>query len=151
MGSFGASQVALVVKSLPANTEDVRDPWIRKIPWRRALQPPPVFLPGESHGQRSLAGYSPWRRQEWDTTEHIIHTHTSFWLLPQQVTRKVAAYNTKLLLHVTNLKSRYCQGWIPSEFFKREILSLPFPTSRDWLHFLAPTLRPASISTSPTF
>ena len=35
------------------------DPRIRKIPWRRVWQPTPVFLPGESHGQRSLAGYSP--------------------------------------------------------------------------------------------
>ena len=35
------------------------DPWVGKIPWRRAWQPTPVFLPGESHGQRSLAGYSP--------------------------------------------------------------------------------------------
>ena len=34
------------------------DPWVGKIPWRRAWQPIPVFLPGESHGQRSLAGYS---------------------------------------------------------------------------------------------
>ena len=32
------------------------DPWTEKIPWRRAWQPTPVFLPGESHGQRSLAG-----------------------------------------------------------------------------------------------
>ena len=36
------------------------DPWVRKIPWRRKWQPTPVFLPGESHGQRSLAGDSPW-------------------------------------------------------------------------------------------
>ena len=35
------------------------DPWIGKIPWRKAWQPTLVFLPGESHGQRSLAGYSP--------------------------------------------------------------------------------------------
>ena len=35
------------------------DPWVWKIPWRRAWQPTPVFLPGESHGQRSLVGYSP--------------------------------------------------------------------------------------------
>jgi len=35
------------------------DPWVGKIPWRRAWQPTPVFLPGESHGQRSLVGYSP--------------------------------------------------------------------------------------------
>ena len=45
------------------------DPWIGKISWRRAWQPTPVFLPGKSHGQRSLAGYSPWGRQELDTTE----------------------------------------------------------------------------------
>ena len=33
------------------------NPWVGKIPWRRVWQPTPVFLPGESHGQRSLAGY----------------------------------------------------------------------------------------------
>jgi len=37
-----------------------------KIPWRRAWQPTPVFLPGESHGQRSLEGYSPWGHKEMD-------------------------------------------------------------------------------------
>ena len=60
---YGASQVALVVKNLPANAGRHKrrefDPWIGNIPWRRAQQPTPVFLPGESHGQRSLAGYSP--------------------------------------------------------------------------------------------
>ena len=35
------------------------DPWVRKIPWRRKWHPTPVFLPRESHGQRSLVGYSP--------------------------------------------------------------------------------------------
>ena len=35
------------------------DPWVEKIPWRRTWQPTPVFLLGDSHGQRSLAGYSP--------------------------------------------------------------------------------------------
>ena len=35
------------------------DPWVEKIPWRRTWQPTPVFLLGEFHGQRSLAGYSP--------------------------------------------------------------------------------------------
>ena len=44
--------------------------WVGKIPWRRAWQPVPVFLPGESHGQRSLVGYSPWGRKELDRTEH---------------------------------------------------------------------------------
>ena len=45
------------------------DPWVGKIPWRREWLPIPVFLPGESHGQRSLVGYSPRGRKELDTTE----------------------------------------------------------------------------------
>ena len=50
-----------MVKNLPANAENMRyvfDPWVGKILWRRAQQPTPVFLPGESHGQMSLAGYT---------------------------------------------------------------------------------------------
>ena len=52
------------------------DPWTGKIPWRRAWQPSPVFLPGKSHGQRSLTGYSPQGCKESDTTEHV-HTGLS--------------------------------------------------------------------------
>ena len=44
---------------------------VRKIPWRRKWQPTPVFLPGESHGWRSLVGYSPWVRKESDMTERL--------------------------------------------------------------------------------
>ena len=40
------------------------NPWVGKIPWRREWQPTPVFLPRELHGQRSLAGYSPWGHKE---------------------------------------------------------------------------------------
>ena len=50
------------------------NPWVRKTPWRRKWQPTPVFLSGESHGQRSLVGYSPWHSKESDTTEKLsIH------------------------------------------------------------------------------
>ena len=52
-----ASQLVLVVKNSPANASCRRcefNPWVRKIPQRRVWQPTPVFLPGESHGQRSL-------------------------------------------------------------------------------------------------
>jgi len=48
-----------VVKNLSANARRGFDPWVRKMPWSRAWQPTPVFLPRESHGQRSLAGYIP--------------------------------------------------------------------------------------------
>ena len=51
------------------------EPWVRKIPWRRAQQPTPVFLPGEPHGQRSLAGYSPRGHKELDTTDVALHAH----------------------------------------------------------------------------
>ena len=47
------------------------DLWVGKTPWRREWQPTPVFLPGESHGQKSLVGYSPWGRKESDTTERL--------------------------------------------------------------------------------
>ena len=45
---------------------------------RRKWQPTPVFLPGESHRQRCLVGYSPWGHKESDTTEQLTHPHTLF-------------------------------------------------------------------------
>ena len=45
------------------------NPWVGKIPWKRRWQPTLVFLPGKSHGQRSLAAYSPWGRKESDMTK----------------------------------------------------------------------------------
>ena len=64
--------MVLVVKNLPANVGDIRDVGSIPVsgrPWRRARQPTPVFLPRESHGQRSLEGYGPWGLKESDTTE----------------------------------------------------------------------------------
>ena len=87
------SQVVLKVKNLPANAEDIgnaglisrsgRSPGmllllllshfsrirLYAIPWNRAWQTTPAFLPGEAHGQRSLAGHSAWGHTESDTTE----------------------------------------------------------------------------------
>ena len=58
------------------------NPCVRKIPWRRNWQPTPVLLPGESHGQRSLAGYSSRGREEADTTEQLsLHFTSSHSLL----------------------------------------------------------------------
>jgi len=68
---FGASLVVQIVKNLPA----MRETWVRflvrKIPWRRKWQTTPVFLPGKSHGQRSLVAYSPWGCKELDTPERL--------------------------------------------------------------------------------
>ena len=62
-----ASLVAQLVKNHLQCRSSGFDPWVGKIPWRRTWQPPPVFLPGESPGRRSLAGCSPWGCKEPDT------------------------------------------------------------------------------------
>ena len=63
---YWASQMALVVKNSPANAGDIKDtgsvPGLRRSPGGKHWQPAPVSLPGESHGQRSLVGCSPWGR-----------------------------------------------------------------------------------------
>ena len=77
--SSGYSLVAHIVKPLPA----MQETWVRslvgKIPWRRKWQPTPVFLPGESHGRRSLVGYSTelhmWVLPAWD----YFNIHLSSW------------------------------------------------------------------------
>ena len=51
--------------------------WVREIPWRKKWQPTPIFLPGKPHGQRSLAGYSPWGHKESDTTQWLNHRHSA--------------------------------------------------------------------------
>ena len=77
------------------------DPWVRKIPQRREWQPTPVFLPGESHGQRSLMGYSPWGGKELDMTEQLTHTPKAGLAL----NTKVPYYQTLTLFGV---KSYFC-------------------------------------------
>ena len=65
-----------MIKNPPANAGDAVQFLVRKIPWRRKWQPTPVFLPGKSHGQRSLEGYSPWGHKGSDTTEETKHIIT---------------------------------------------------------------------------
>ena len=73
-------------KNLPLDAEDI-ETWVGKIPWRRVWQSTLVFLPGESHGQRSLAGYSPS-----DPLEKPMATHSSVlaWRIPW--TEELAGY-----------------------------------------------------------
>ena len=65
------------VKNLPANAEDMNLVLDWEDPLRRKEQPTPVFLPGESHGQRSLAGYSPRGHKEPDMTKHYTQHSTA--------------------------------------------------------------------------
>ena len=66
--SWGSLVAQTVKNQLQCGRPEI-NPWVGKIPWRRAWQPTPVFLLGESLGQRSLAGYSPWGHKELDMTE----------------------------------------------------------------------------------
>ena len=97
-----------MVKNLPANAGDLKDsgfdPWVRKIPWRRKWKPTPVLLPGESHGQRSLAGYSPWGCKVSETTEatqHVIIEEAQFGsVLPHDPTAQIQSKSRSILSHI---------------------------------------------------
>ena len=95
----GASQVALVIKNLPADAADVGDVE-GLIPGSvgRAWQPTPVFLPGESHGQRSLAGYIGLQRVRHDWSD-LARTHVRVLLLKQ---------NAVTDLNIFATEQRYC-------------------------------------------
>ena len=92
--------MALVVKNLPADAGDVADAcsvWVGKIPWRRKRQPAPVSLPGKFHGQRSLAGYSPWGHKESDTTDH----HRFIILFSKKYIKKKTQNNKESIFNLT--------------------------------------------------
>ena len=72
-----ASSVAIFKGFRVAQGHCSFNPWVRTIPWRRKWQLTPIFLPGESHGQRGLVGYSPWSCKESDTTEATEHEQDS--------------------------------------------------------------------------
>ena len=56
------------------------DPWAGKTPWKRARQSISVILSGESHGQRSLVGYSSWGHEEWGMTEATACARCVHWI-----------------------------------------------------------------------
>ena len=96
-----------MVKNLPAMREtQVRSrPRVGKIPWRREWQPTPVFLPGEFHRQRSLAGHSPWGHKESDTTEGLsLHLISLFLVSEEEV-----FFN--LLLSIQGLQAAFGCMW----------------------------------------
>ena len=96
--------MAKAVKNLPQCKRHRFDPWVRKIPWRREWQPTPVFWPGESCGQRSLVGSSPWGRKESDMNERLtprlnsllVNSKHESWNLKHRK-RKTCSPNGRLL------------------------------------------------------
>ena len=108
-----------MVKNLPA----MQETWVQslgwKIPWRRKWLPIPVFLPGKSHRQRNLGGYSPWDHKELDTTEQLTH-------IPK----------ANLMQTVYDIKERNCL-WLA---ILREGSYPPWPTS-NWKHNLEDRFR----------
>ena len=76
------SLVVQMVKHLPTMWETQVWSLVRKIPWRRKWQPIPISLPGKSHGQRSLVGYSPWGREESGTTERLQFSLSDMQMTP---------------------------------------------------------------------
>ena len=67
------------------------DPWVGKIPWRREWKPTPLFLPGKSHGQRILVGYSPEGHKESDMTEETLAHMQSPSSVPESLRHQVRA------------------------------------------------------------
>ena len=99
------------------------NPWVGKIPWKREWQPTPVFLPGKSHGQRSLVSYTLWIcrvRHDWAHTDFI-----SFWLIyPSSISfcknnMHIFSYSLNFLL-----ESKYYNFYIASFHLKTYILKI---------------------------
>ena len=104
------------------------NPWVGKIPWRRKWQPTPAFLPGKSHGQRSLVGYSPCvtkSQKQLSTHTHITcldYSHC-LWSFPALHTHPPTHKKTNcLFLPQTLLKHIFC--WV---LWHKNHLSIFFP------------------------
>ena len=82
------------------------DPWVWRIPWRRAWQPTPVFLPGESHGQRCLVGYSPWGCKESNAVHFSCSAVSRLFVTPWTATcqASLSIINSWSLLKLTSVE-----------------------------------------------
>ena len=115
--------MAQTVKYLPAMWETwVRSP-IGKIPWRRGQIPTAVFWPGESHGQRSLAGYSSWGRRvghDWATFTSLQGvTRSGNW----QYKAKPSNCQLTVLKTVTNIVDENCGCLVGILIVHRELMN----------------------------
>ena len=97
-------------------------PRLGKISWKREWQLTPVFLPGELHGQWSLAGYSLWGHKELDMTDQLTYKHTAFFMVqlshPYMTTGKIIALTVwtfvgKVMSLLFNTLSRLVIAFLP--------------------------------------
>ena len=91
-------------------------PWVRRIPWRGKWLPTPVFMPGKSHGQRSLVDYSSWGRRESGMTAPLMHQsqklrgHSFLW--EEQTVFQANPLSLTNIPHLTtNMEGRGIRGW----------------------------------------
>ena len=97
------------------NAGDSFNPWVRKIPWRRKWQLTPVFLPEEFHGQRSLAGYSPWGRRvrhNWATNTLLHGDSKKFIDCQEQGEREGWICGTWRIFKAVELFCRILRWWL---------------------------------------
>ena len=119
IGYTGGFSGGAVIKNLPAKAGDIGDGarvhlfWVRKIPWnRKEMTTPSVFLPGKSHGQRRLAGYSPCGHKESESTEHSTAPYQQS-REHRNVREEVPKENRKM---PCSLQMKSCVGTLPSKW-----------------------------------
>ena len=115
------------------------NPWVGKISWRRKWQRTPVFLPGKSHGRRSMVGYSPRGCKELDTTERLhslTHslTHSLILCIPYSLSKAYTTDNIDLIL------SRRCYMHVKIFIFKETDVLFDFIKSERYLHKIYPQM-----------
>ena len=111
-----------MVKDLLSMQETQDRSLIRKIPWRREWLSTPVFLPGESHEQSGLAGYSPWGCIESDKIEWLsMHTIWSYFIFPPVINESSSCCTPSLKCHFYFSLSNMCEMGSFSVLFSWEI------------------------------
>ena len=92
------------------------NPWVRKTPWRRAWQPTPIFLPGESHGQRSLVGYSPGVAKSWAWLTRLnVHACTAYRRKDQRIWKHQLKLSITKYTHRKNTRKKKTFGTISND------------------------------------
>ena len=108
------------------------NPWVRKIPWRRAWQPTPIFFPGKFHGQRSLLSSSPWGCIESDMSEATYQAHTG----QAQACPQVGLLSQPLLYLILWPRLWWSSWSLPHlvQFWKLELLPMNWELTRwSWI------------------